>query len=77
MAARKRTPLTSERVEPRACTLPRRLGVLRQTPFFTNLSANAIPHISVFFREKGFTAGETIYTAGDPAANLYVIAVGR
>ena len=77
MAARKRTPLTSERVEPRACTLPRRLGVLHQTPFFARLAADAISEISRFFREKAFAAGQTIYTAGDQAVSLYVVAVGK
>jgi CRP/FNR family transcriptional regulator, nitrogen oxide reductase regulator len=30
-----------------------------------------------FFREKGFAAGQTVYTAGDPAISLYVVAVGK
>jgi CRP/FNR family transcriptional regulator, nitrogen oxide reductase regulator len=77
MTARKRTPLATERVEPRACTLPRRLDVLRQTPFFANLPADVILQISGFFHEKGFTAGQTIYTAGDPAVSLYVVAIGK
>lgn len=77
MVRRNRTPLAVERVEPRACTLPRRLGVLRQTPFFAKLPADAISQISGFFREKGFAAGQTIYTAGDPAMGLYVVAVGK
>jgi CRP/FNR family transcriptional regulator, nitrogen oxide reductase regulator len=77
MTARKRTPLATERVEPRACTLPRRLGVLHQTPFFANLPAGPISQIRGFFREKGFAAGQTVYTAGDPAISLYVVAVGK
>lgn len=77
MVARKRIPLATERVEQRACTLPRRLGVLRQTPFFANLPADAISQISGFFREKGFAVGQTIYTAGDSAVTLYVVAVGK
>lgn len=64
-------------MEPRACTLPRRLGVLHQTPFFARLPADAISEISRFFREKAFAAGQTIYTAGDTAVSLYVVAVGK
>ena len=77
MTARRRTPLTTERLKSRTCTLSRRLDVLRRTPFFANLPADAIPQISGFFRDKGFATGQTIYTAGDPAVSLYVVATGR
>jgi len=33
--------------------------------------------ISGLFHEKAYSAGQTIYIAGDPAANLYVVAVGK
>ncbi len=77
MVARKHVPLAADHVEPRACTLARRLDVLRQAPFFSGLPEDAISQISVFFREKGFDAGQTIYTGGDPATSLYVVAAGK
>lgn len=77
MASRKRTPLTTEHVEPRACTLSRRLDVLRQTPFFANLPVDAIPEIIRFFQHRGFAEGQSIYTAGDRAASLHVVAAGK
>ncbi len=77
MVARKRTPLGADDIEPHACTLSRRLEVLHQTPFFSPLADDAILEISRFFRDKAFAAGETIYTAGDPAVSLYVVAAGK
>lgn len=77
MAVRKRTPLSTECVEPHACTLSRRLRVLHHTPFFAGLPTEAISRICDFFRKKPFAAGQTIYVAGDPATSLHVVASGK
>lgn len=77
MMPRRRTPLRADHVEAHACTLPRRLRVLHQTPFFAALPEDDIMSISSRFRQKAFSAGETIYVAGERAANLYVVATGK
>lgn len=50
---------------------------MRQTPFFATLPPDAISQISSSFRERGFAAGQTIYTAGDRAVSLFVVATGK
>src|SRR5450759_350067 len=77
MAGRKQTPLIPERVEPRACTLPRRLRVLHHTPFFASLPEDDVSQISTLFREQAFHAGEMVYVAGEPAIRLYIVATGN
>jgi CRP-like cAMP-binding protein len=77
MASRRSTPLRSEDVEPRLCTIHRRLEVLSKVPFFTALSPEDISAINRLFRPEGYTAGETIYLSGDPAKRLYVVATGK
>jgi CRP/FNR family transcriptional regulator, nitrogen oxide reductase regulator len=77
MAGRKQTPLIPERIEPRACTLPRRLRVLHHTPFFASLPEDDVSQISTLFREQAFHAGEMVYVAGEPAIRLYIVATGK
>jgi CRP-like cAMP-binding protein len=59
------------------CTVDRRLSILRRVPFVASVAAEDIAAINGQFHERGYAAGETIYMAGDIAARLYVVAVGR
>lgn len=53
------------------------MEAIRQTPFFAMLPEADIGRVGSFFREKGFTEGETIFIAGEPATRLYVVAAGK
>jgi CRP/FNR family transcriptional regulator, nitrogen oxide reductase regulator len=77
MSARRKTPLKSEAIEPHACSVDLRLKILRRVPFFARLPADTVAEVNRLFREHGYTAGEAIYFAGDPARRLYVIATGK
>ena len=77
MAERRKSPLEIETVEAHLCTVDLRLKILSQVPFFAGLAAEEIEAINQLFREQGFSAGESIYYAGDPARRLYVVADGR
>src|SRR5688572_18586232 len=74
---RRHTPVEDEEIEPKSCTLDRRLAILRQVPFFEGLSPDEVAEINKRFREEGYAAGEQIYSAGEPATHLYVVAVGK
>ncbi|HWR53326.1 MAG TPA: Crp/Fnr family transcriptional regulator [Bryobacteraceae bacterium] len=77
MAAHKHTELSSDRIEPRLCTLSRRLEVLRSTPFFKELREEDIQEVSGLCREKAFQPGQPITVAGDRATHLYIAATGK
>lgn len=77
MATRRKIPLKTEDIEPQMCSLHTRLKILRQVPFFASLSADDVAEVNAFFHEQGYTSGEPIYFAGDPATHLYVVAVGK
>ncbi len=76
MTSRRRIPLEPEPIAPHMCSVDLRLDILRRVPFFSGV-AEDIAAINVRFRERGYAAGETIYMAGDSAARLYVVAVGK
>lgn len=77
MPSRRNSPLDLEPIEPHMCSVELRLEILSHVPFFAGLPERAITEINRHFIERGFTAGETIYFAGDPAAHLYVVADGK
>jgi CRP-like cAMP-binding protein len=77
MTSRRRIPLEPELIAPHMCSVELRLDILRRVPFFGGLAPEDIATINRRFRERGYVAGETIYTAGDIAARLYVVAVGK
>lgn len=77
MSSRRKSPLDLEPIEPHMCSVELRLEILSHVPFFAGLSEPAISDINQHFIERGFTAGETIYFAGDPAMCLYVVADGK
>lgn len=77
MADRRKSPLRPEEIEPRMCSVDLRLEILSQVPFFGGLSLEAITQINNLFREQGYTPGQPVYFAGDPAARLFVVAAGK
>jgi CRP-like cAMP-binding protein len=77
MTHRRHTPLETEDIEPHMCTVELRLEILGQVPFFVGLAPDQVADVNTLFREHGYTAGETIYFAGDPATRLYVVAAGK
>jgi CRP/FNR family transcriptional regulator, nitrogen oxide reductase regulator len=74
---RRKTPLESEPVEPKACTVDVRLHVLHQVPFFADLSHTEIAEVNHSFVAVAYQTDETIYFAGDVAERLYVVATGK
>lgn len=77
MQGRKHNPLRVERIEPQQCSSSRRLEVLGKTRFFAQLTESDLAQVDQFFHEEGFSAGEAVYFAGDPARRLYVLAAGK
>jgi CRP/FNR family transcriptional regulator, nitrogen oxide reductase regulator len=77
MTIRRSTPLKPENVEPDRCSLDLRLKILGQLPFFSRLQAEEIDQVNESFHEYGYTPGESIYFAGEPAERLYVVAAGK
>jgi CRP-like cAMP-binding protein len=77
MGARKRSPLEFKVTEPHLCSVDLRLKILGRAPFFKGLTPADLAKINTLFHEKGYTAGEMICAAGDPAERLFVIAEGR
>jgi CRP-like cAMP-binding protein len=74
---RRKSPIELESVEAHMCSIDLRLEILSKVPFFTGLSRQEISKINRLFREQGYAAGETIYSASDPAERLFVVASGR
>jgi len=74
---KRHTPLHDDYVEPAHCDLNMRLDILQRVPFFRDLSQETITEINVYFRDKGFLTGQTIYFAGDHATRLYIVASGK
>lgn len=71
------TPLETATIEPHACTISLRLQLLGQLPFFADVSDAQIDAMNGLFHEKDYAANETIYSSGDAATNLYVVAAGK
>lgn len=71
------TPVKPEDIEPQMCSVPVRLNMLSQVPFFADLSSEDVAQVNKLFREEGFAVGETIYFVGDRADRMYVVAAGK
>lgn len=74
--ARRVTPLDQDHIEPHMCSMDLRLYILSHLPFFQGLSADQIREINPQFVDRGYQSGVIIYTEGDPASRLYVVADG-
>ncbi|MFB6286389.1 MAG: Crp/Fnr family transcriptional regulator [Candidatus Bipolaricaulia bacterium] len=77
MTERRHAPIDRERVPPSECTTERRRKVLRNVPFFQDLSDDTVAAINERFRAFAYEADETIYHSGRPASELHVVADGH
>jgi CRP/FNR family transcriptional regulator, nitrogen oxide reductase regulator len=77
MAQRRKSPVTSVTTEPHACSIDLRLKILGRLPFFADLSLKELQAVNQQFVEVGYQPGETIYTSGQPAERLFVVADGK
>lgn len=74
---RPKSPVRLDWVDPAFCSLDYRLKILGRLPFFESLPAGAIAEINALFHDRDVRADERIYTEGDPAERLYLVAMGK
>ena len=77
MAEERQSPLRNDVLDPQVCTHDTRREVLSRVPLFASLDATEIGAVNEYFRASDYQAGETIYRAGDPAQELFVVATGK
>ena len=77
MSSRRKSPVHMVFTEPQHCSIDLRLRILSRLPFFKDLPAKAVEEINRHFVEMDYQRGERIYTVGDPAERLYVVADGK
>lgn len=77
MPTRRKSPLKIEVTGSHMCSVDLRLKILGRLPFFQDLPDAALEEINQSFHEIGYTGGEIICFAGDPAERLFVVADGR
>ena len=53
------------------------LDVLRQVPFFADLSTHALETIAPWFRQDSYASDEVIFYEGDPAVRFWVVKEGQ
>jgi CRP-like cAMP-binding protein len=59
------------------CTLSARLMILRQVPFFQDLTPTTLEWVNTLFHEEDFKVDEVICRSGEPAERFFVVADGR
>lgn len=74
---RRTTPLARTCAVPHSCPRSIRLKVLAHARFFTGLGSDEIEAIDRRMSVQGYAEGEAIYSAGDDATHLFVLATGR
>lgn len=74
---RRRVPLRSTCAQPHHCPLPVRMKVLGQVPLFAGLSHEDLVGIDHRMVSLSWAEDDPLYTAGDVAEHLYVMAAGR
>ncbi len=77
MKSRRKSPVNLVTTDPHQCSIDLRMRILSRLPFFSELSRKAVEGINQRFIEVGYELGERIYTVGDPAEKLYVVAEGK
>lgn len=75
--ARRRVPLRSTCAQPHHCPLPVRMEVLGRAPLFAGLSHDELVRIDRRMVSLSWAQDDSLYTAGEPAEHLYVLAAGR
>lgn len=76
-AQRRRTPLRHTCAQPHECPKPMRMQILAQVPLFDGLSELALDGIDQRMLSLSYAEGDQLYTAGDPADYLFVVAAGQ
>lgn len=74
---RRHVPLRSMCAEPHECPAPVRLGVLRRVPIFADLPDADLVELDRRMTSLAWAEGEQLYTAGEPAQHLFVMASGQ
>lgn len=77
MKTRRKSPVNLTITESQHCSIDLRLKILGRQPFFAGLSPSVLESINHHFVEVGYQSGEMIYTAGEPADRLFVVAEGK
>lgn len=77
MTTRRKSPVNTISTEPQYCSIDLRLRILGRLPFFAGLPDRALREINGRFVEVGYQPGETVYTAGDKAERMFVVAEGK
>lgn len=74
---RRHTPVELPEIHSEDCTPAHRLAALGAVPFFSGLSEAELAEVHRLFRTYGYQPGDTIYSAGDRAERLFVVAHGK
>src|SRR5450759_466938 len=74
---RRRVPLASTCALPHRCPRPVRMQVLGAVPFFAGLSQQQLKGIDKRMVSLSWAAGDPLFTAGELADHLYVLAAGQ
>ena len=73
---RRRIPLAKTCAIPHRCSRAVRMQVLERVPFFAGLSQQQLEGIDKRMVSLSWAAGDPLFTAGEPADHLYVLASG-
>lgn len=76
MNKRRHIPLSMPDPDPQACSLAMRIAVCQKVPLFAELDAQQLAQVNRHCHARNFDAGASIYTEGEAATHLYVVAVG-
>lgn len=74
---RRRVPLRTTCAQPHHCSASVRRKVLGQVPLFEGLSPDELLGIDRHMVSLAWAEDDPLYTAGEPAEHLYVMATGR
>jgi len=77
VATRRRTPLSSTCARPHHCPRPVRMRVLNRVNFFAGLSSEQLDSIDARMVSLAWAEGDPLFTQGESAEHLYVLATGR
>lgn len=77
MRARRTVPLRPTCARPHDCPAPVRMQVLSRTPMFAGLSEEQLQDVDRRTSSLSWAEGDPLYTEGEPAEHLYLVADGR
>jgi len=76
-SVRRRVPLRQMSAEPHECATAVRRRIVDQVPLFAGLDRPALAEIDSRMRATSWAEGQDLYTEGDPADHVYILASGR